>query len=713
MGMKNYVFAAKCPTENLDEIDRQMRLAHAYRNKLAELEIERRKRCEATLIKLSPEYAEKAAEVAQAQAVYDDVVRRIKEASQKARRKVPLTPELETELAAAKKAKKKAINRSIAAKSAAFGILNALLKPLRKQGLELAKAELPEPLTEELREAAIKKGTWTPAKVDKLAKVKTAELIVQAGLDDYDRWHHDESVKARKASGCYWGNYGYVEDSMRGVDKGPPPRFKKYDGSGAVCVSPETGGHELVTVASAQSSEGEWLQLSIPNEEALVLEGNSRGAKAVGLARLRIGTRDKAPLWASIPVVFCRYMPPNSRIAKVFIHKRMVGTKAKWSVRITLNIPDDTSLPEGDNNQLVAVHPGWRMMPRGDTKTLRVCTTLGSDGCREELELGSEQIDNYTKLADLDSERDLLMNEMQDWMAEWISTTKGLPEWFYAETATIGFWRSQNRFLALGHLWRKYLDYCFSSEKGTPESVSKKFGIRLKLAEMWIDDIPFPETSDEVFQRFAGYRNGARDLTTCSWLVRDSLLYDHQANLSERLVFRRRDIYRKFARTLARKYQYCVLANINWAQLLRSDELGPAHDPQTKDQRRNGRIASPGELWRYVKEAFAGRAIIVKSEEITLKHAECGSLQEFDRKHLMHTCTQCGIAYDQDHNGCANQLEYADVVIQAAGGLAKAAALPPPSKLKPRIDPVTGEELPPVSRTKTRGRRAKPQKENP
>lgn len=709
MGMKNYVFAAKCPTENLAEIERQMRAAHRYRNKLAELEITRRKRSEAVLCKLSPEYAEKAAEVAAAEAVYDALIAEVKATSQAARKKIPISAEMDARLTAAYREKKKAGNRAAKFKTAAYALLRTAREPYEKQAEEEVRARMPEPLTEELKKKAARDGTWTKAKFDKQVHIRTAQLTNAAGLQDFDQLYKEEWHQARAACECYWGTYGHIEDSMAGAHKGPPPRYKKSDGSGVICITPAKVDGEPMTVATAQSKCSGWFQLDIANEEELAVRGKSRGQRAVGTARLRIGAEDRTPIWATIPVVFCRFMPPNARIAKAFIHRRRVGTKTKWSVRITLDVPDHTPLPEGEDNNLIAIHPGWRVMRGAETTTLRVCTARGSDGTLIGLNLSEEQLANYDKLARLASERDLLMNEMYEWFTTWLKATTNLPQWFYNETATIGLWQSQSRFATLAHLWRRYVQFCRLGHVGnlTAEVINRDFNIPWYLAETWATDIALPEDSYEMFHRFAGYRNGARDISGCSWLVRDSLIYDHWSNLSERLVFRRRDIYRKFVRDLSRRYKYCVLANINWAELLKSDELGPAHDEQTVDQRRYGRVASPGELWRYAKEAFNGRAIIVKPEDITRKHAACGSDQEFDRKQLMHTCTVCGNSYDQDHNGCDNQLDYAAVVIAEAGGLAQAAALPPPSKIKPRIDPETGEELPPKSLTKTRGRRAK------
>jgi hypothetical protein len=713
--MKNYVFAAHEPIENLRNVNDQMFFAHRYKNKLVELELNRRKAFEGTLRRLCPDYDAAAAKIAEAEAKVAAVTSEIKRASAKARKRVEATPEQTVRKNEAYEALRKAYNAAKKAYGEAKKLLTAAQKPLWEEAAAYADKTYPKPATPEALTEAEKTGAWTEARYDKRVKAKYLELAVAAGVDAGGQSYDVDVKKARENSQCYWGTYGAVEDCLRGVAEGPPPRFKSWDGRGTLCISPKNG----ILVSEAMACDGVQLRLELQNEAELAMKGSSHGSRAIGRVWMRIGsepnTGNRVPTWAVIPVVFCRYLDPKAKIVKAYIHKRRVGTKVKWSFRMVLELPYvEPTLPDGEDSQLVAVHPGWRMVDEIGGSSLRVCTAVSSDPANNQaLFLDQSYLDKVDKLAEIDSLRSLDRNGIQEELTSWCARQPTLPAWFLKYTETMAQWLSANRFAQLAWLWRKYRTFW---EIWTPTQLSEASAkseaahwadvlhISPAMALSWLTDIPFVNDA-EMFQRFAGYRNKNRNLLTCSWLVRDSIRYDHWANLMEHLTFARRDKYRKFARNLARRYQYVALANINWAELARKSREGTGQQFSNR-QRQCGRLASPGELWLYVKEAFAGRTIIVPAENITAACHQCGDLQEFDRMNLRHTCTKCFAEYDQDINGCRNQLAAAHEIARNSKGYAKAAALPPPSKLKPKYD-AEGNEIPPKQKTLTRGRRKK------
>lgn len=715
--MKNLVFAAHEPTQNLKSVNNQMFYAHRYKNKLVELELNRRKAYEATLRRLCPEYTEAAEKVDVADAAVAAVIAEIKQASARARKRIEATPDQVARKKAAYAALKEATDNAKKSAAKARKLLEEAQAPLLAQAKAHVDKVYPKPATAEALATALKQKTWSEGGYDDFVKDTYLESAAAAGLDAGGFAHAKGTKLARKESQCFWGTYGAVEDCMRGANSGPPPRYKSWDGRGTVCISPRNG----ISVEQAMSCKGTWLRLEINNQEELAMKGNSHGRRAVGRVWMRIGsepdTGNRVPIWAIIPVVFTRYLDPKTKIVKAYIHKRRVGTKVKWSFRMIVEAPFvETPMPAGADNQLIAVHPGWRMLEElGGTSTLRVCTALGTDAdSAESLFLEQAYLDKVDKLAELDSMRGLDRNGIQEELTSWCKRQPTLPAWFLAYTETLSQWLSANRFAQLAWLWRKYRTFhetwvapaSLSEEEAKVEAARWADTLHMSpaMARTWLTDIPFVN-DEEMFQRFAGYRNGNRNLLTCSWLVRDSIRYDHWANLTEHLTFARRDKYRKFARRLARQYQYVALANINWAELAKKNKSGGSQQFSNR-QRQCSRLASPGELWMYVKEAFVGRAIIVPAENITAACHNCGSLEEFDRLNLRHTCGKCHVDYDQDFNGCRNQLAAAQELVTANGGYAKAAALPPPSKQKVKYDK-EGNEIPPKPKTLTRGRRKK------
>ena len=106
MPTKNYVFGAYAPVTNLKSVEEQMLSAHRYRNKLCELERIRREASDATIRRLSPEYAAAADHSAACEELAEEAWIAIKKLSANARCKVPATPKMENELVEARQAAK-------------------------------------------------------------------------------------------------------------------------------------------------------------------------------------------------------------------------------------------------------------------------------------------------------------------------------------------------------------------------------------------------------------------------------------------------------------------------------------------------------------------------------------------------------------------------------------------------------------------------------
>ena len=90
----------------------------------------------------------------------------------------------------------------------------------------------------------------------------------------------------------------------------------------------------------------------------------------------------------------------------------------------------------------------------------------------------------------------------------------------------------------------------------------------------------------------------------------------------------------------------------------------PAPDMSGKpDPAREGtRDACLSELRRCLIEGMA-ETVTAKCAESTMRCNACGHVEDFDRGPLEHTCSGCGVTWDQDVNGARNLRDSASVAV--------------------------------------------------
>lgn len=585
MPVKNYVFGAFPPTTNRDNVADQMRAAHRYRNRLVELELARRAAAEATIRRLSPTYAALAEAVDAAQADVDAAYEAVTAGRQKARARLPITPEQQQAIDQAAAVRDSAIEAAKLAKKAAYELLQSLQQPIRDQ----AAAETDTPATR---------------------KQRYLELAEAANLDSGQAAYDRATKQARADCGCYWGTYLTIEDAASKLHIGPPPRFQPYTGEGTIAVQFQ-GGLPVETATAATDTR---LQIELANAEELAVQGRSGGLRSRGTVRLRIGSDGRAPIWTEFQASFHRPLPARGVIKWAYLHRRRIGTHDKWSLRLTIDDHADPRPVTGSG--IVAVHPGWRMMPDG---SIRVATVVDTSGHLEEFCLPAELLQRHEKPDSLQAIRDRRNNLRAPRLVAWLKAhTDILPDWIREATETIGQWKSAARFAGLALQW------CGNRFPG--------------------DELAFG-----LLER---------------WRKHDKHLYDWQAHQRAQVIRHRRDLYRVFARRLADKYAWIVVPKVDWSALRRRQTVDEEHT-QTNRQRRISSLASPGLLMEFFAEAAAGRQVVVPAKHITGECQHCGQVDKWDRSRREHTCTMCARRWDQDHNAAQVQLARGLAVGQA------------------------------------------------
>lgn len=183
-----YRYGAKPPIIGNDDVEQQLLAANRYRNKLVEIELERRQEAEAVIATLSPTLATVEQAIGAHETAMESVRDCIRKGRAKSRKLIDATPEQRAEIAEHRKAL-------------------TLLRTQRK----------------ELRHTAYHSDE------------------ARAAMKMLDGKYLQRDKDARAASGLYWGTYLSVEQAMSDRRKGAPPRFARFRGEGKLAVQLQGG----------------------------------------------------------------------------------------------------------------------------------------------------------------------------------------------------------------------------------------------------------------------------------------------------------------------------------------------------------------------------------------------------------------------------------------------------------------------------------------
>ncbi len=398
-GVRVYRYGLLAPTTNALQVREQIRVAHAYRNTMTEIERGRR----TAMRDLYGKYGDVAS---------------LEEAVAQAEREVT------TALAAVKA--HKGANRT---------------------------SKVPPEMRRVLDDSRIKKRDSLALLRDARRRVKE-DPQTQARADEINATATELSKNAYQYSGCFWGQRQLVDDAMNLVRRMPlydgpdpnDPRFARWTGEGSV-------NHQIIrgkdgdTGMPVADVEGDDTRLRIER----VPDRFNRPGRGWAVLHLRVGSVGRDPVFASWPMVMHRDMPLGARVKRAQVHVRKIGPREEWYV--TLVVEGVFKRPEHPRAAAVAVDLGWRSFPDG---TIRVGTWAGTDGECGEIRLSARDVSGLHKAEELRSTRDRIFNEARTALVAWIAGAANAPTWFSEETETVAQWRSQARMARFVAKWREH-----------------------------------------------------------------------------------------------------------------------------------------------------------------------------------------------------------------------------------------------------------------
>lgn len=397
------------PIENAELVAAQMRAAHAYRNKLVEIERERRER----MRKLDTEHA--------------TILDLVKEVTTK------------------KELLEAAINevKQVRRRASTSG-----------HGVRAESKEQRENIRNLRKDLRVATKVWR----DKLREVRGDSAIIVA-RDALNEEFLARRRQARGECGAEWGTYQLIEDADQAARRAPlwdgdepnNPRFQRWNGEGAVSVQ-LVGGidvPELVQDTQVRIDEAPWVRPGSTDSRNPESKRTQRCKRVV--LWLRVGSDEKKkPIWAKWPMLQHRPFPDGTRIKRATVSLRYIGPRPEWAVTFVIEFPNPVQKIGG---RVAGMDIGWRQRTAGDLRVAMVCEH-GQE--RSEFALPARIISGIHRASTLRSTRDKILDEVRPKITKWFEDRLVLPQELRDYAENMHQWKAQARFAALAVFWRTH-----------------------------------------------------------------------------------------------------------------------------------------------------------------------------------------------------------------------------------------------------------------
>jgi hypothetical protein len=400
MPTKVYKYGLLAPTENVELMRQQMRLAHAYRNKL--VEFARAERGELRAIELA--HGNIAALVAAAKVAADAAAQAYD--AMKQHRATTRGRAVPDSLRAAHET-------AVASRNAAFGALY------------------------EARDVMF----------------KNPEFQAQTTL--VREKYYALRREARAVCGVYWGTYLCIEASDHQARQKPiwnpkrpyepdDPRFVPWTGEGIVGAQIQKGRgqdpEDLTRCNYVRIEPAAFPPKADPTSK-------KTASRRYCTLALRVGSEGREPIWTRWLMIMHRPLPEDAKIAWVKVTARKVGFREVWEAHFTVKTSvGRRHLSATDEQNRVAIDIGWRVREDG----LRVAAWRSDSGERGFLMLDERVLNGFEIVEGLVKTRAENFNTAK---ATLLGLLPGLqlPDWF---PKNIYQWESAARLAVLAKRWK-------------------------------------------------------------------------------------------------------------------------------------------------------------------------------------------------------------------------------------------------------------------
>lgn len=652
-----YQYGLLPPTKNADLVTDQMRLAHRYRNKLTEIEIQRRETVRKIL------------------STHPDVE--------------PMQAELEA---------------LIQQRDEARAAIRASRAASRSRSETKAQRDAVSQFAARCRDLVIK--------LKEAKRALSEDVSVQEAIAEAEELSRERVRQERAKCGVYWGTYLLQEasaDQARTAKLAPkfvPERMGRFQ----VSVQIQKG----ISVEDLFKSDTR-IQIAPLPDDAYSLErprGYRRRAARTVL-RMRVGSDGRDPVWAEWPMIMHRPIPAGATIKVATVTRRRRDClRDRWTVSLTVNLEAPVRTAPADG--VCALNLGF--CKRGDD--YRAGYIVGDDGAQHEILAVARDIEALTKSDSIRGFRDKNLNAMRAALWAWRSGTSPdasgtvgiICDTSAGESATLHVERQhqlgddaethdhgrtvtsvpdsglvtmlqqkrRDRTSVEGSATEgSTTDVTDRTSAGDPVTQADSEGTSAEvIGDPMAARLPewFAKTTTHVHawrsadrfrhllrswsaQRWDGDHIGYNLLV--AWNERDEHLECYEANMRSTALRRRRERYRILAAQMAAKYRTIVIDNTDLRDFHRNpnEESDKANIAAIK---RMVRWVAGYQLREALVNSFGAERVSKQSAvDVTRRCSDCGVVNDWDRSvsERKHTCTGCGETWDQDANACRNLIK--------------------------------------------------------
>ena len=396
-----YRYGITAPYESAALVYEQMRLAHAYRNTLVEIERGRR---------------------AAVRALENEDIRRL--------------------------------TAGVAQADAACQTLAAEIKKVRAESRKRSEGTtLREKLLAAREHKRLLTTTLYAVRREHAAKTRDAADIIGERAKELQR-------SARAHCGVYWGTYLLVEEAAQASAQAPlyeldgvtphDPKFLRWTGDAEVGVQIQVAAKGAISAVVGETHS----QLRITEPPGAW--SHPCRSERVRLARngelaMRIGSDGQAPIWARWRLDMHRPLPAGATVKTATVHVRQRGPHLEWYLTVTLQVPYSAVVPSTSGGEAVGIDVGWRVLG----EEIRVAVAHGASGDRTELRLDAPTLRLLRSPSRLRAERDLKFESIKARM-RLASKSEGAPEWLQEAGKVLHAWRSPKRMVMLHAHWMEH-----------------------------------------------------------------------------------------------------------------------------------------------------------------------------------------------------------------------------------------------------------------
>jgi hypothetical protein len=350
----------------------------------------------------------------------------------------------------------------------------------------------------------------------------------------------------------------------------------------------------------------------------------ARAARRLVLS-LRIGTTERRePIWVEVPIELqAEPIPLDARIAAIKVFVTRVGLHDSWHAVFCTEVDQPVRVLTAPASGVVAINSCWRRLPDG---AIRVAYWVDDRGNEGSIEVPSATLSRLRRAEELES------TASRHWLSA-VDRGEGL--------------REREGIIVELEGW-------LSSRKDLPDWLSEA----ARHVRKWRSPFRLQTLINEWrSRRFAGDEDIFARLLF--WLERWRHLFEWSTHLDRRARAHRREHYRIVASKLA-AYETVIVRGFDMAAMKRRSRSPRSEVASIEDAVRAVQMkAASGELREHVESAaYREGRLLARIEEdwlTTTCHA-CGVSCECDRANqLRHRCS-CGAEWDQHENIARNML---------------------------------------------------------